>query len=79
MDVDKAIIEVSRDLGIVFKDRQYDAIKSFCSGNDLFISLPTGYGKSLIYAVLPLVFDKIKGKCYINIILFVNYLSDRER
>ena len=24
--------------------------------------MPTGYGKSLIYAVLPLVFDKIRGK-----------------
>ncbi len=26
------------------------------------MSLPTGYGKSLIYAILPLVFDKIRGK-----------------
>lgn len=78
MNVDEAIVEVSRDLGIVFKDKQYNAIKSFCSGNDLFISLPTGYGKSLIYAALPLVFDKMKSKSFINMNLLVNCLPNRE-
>lgn len=61
MDVDEAIKEVSKNVGLVFKDKQYDAIKSFCQGNDSFVSLPTGYGKSLIFAVLPLVMDKMKG------------------
>ena len=61
MDVDKAIKEVSKDIGLVFKDMQYEAIKSFCQGHDSFVSLPTGYGKSLIFAVLPLVMDKMKG------------------
>ena len=46
----------------LFKDKQYQAIKSFYLGNDSFVSFPTGYGKSIIYAVLPLVFNiKIKG------------------
>ena len=31
------------------------------SGKDTFVALPTGYGKSLIYAVLPLVFDSLRG------------------
>ena len=44
-----------------FKDKQLDALKSIFSENDLFVSLLTGYGKSLIYAALPLVFDKMKG------------------
>jgi len=62
MDLDEAIQEVSRATGLIFKDKQYEVIKSFCSWNDSFVSLPTGYGKSMIYAVLPLVLDKLIGK-----------------
>ena len=44
------------------KPCQEKAVKSFVSGNDLFLSLPTGYGKSFCYASLPLVFDILKDK-----------------
>ena len=33
------------------KDKQKEAIKAFLKGNDKFVSLPTGYGKSVTYAV----------------------------
>ena len=39
------------------KSKQLEAIQAFMSGKDTFVSLPTGYGKSAIYAVLPLAFD----------------------
>ena len=39
------------------KSEQLLAISSFLEGNDLFVSLPTGYGKSLCYAALPLAFE----------------------
>ena len=37
------------------KDKQVEAIMAFVKGSDVFVSLPTGYGKSVIYAVLPIV------------------------
>ena len=29
-----------------------EAIRAFVGGSDVFVSLPTGYGKSAIYAML---------------------------
>ncbi len=57
-----AISDSARQLGIEsLKDKQLEAVLKFVEGHDIFVSLPTGYGKSIIYAVLPLVFDKLKG------------------
>ena len=39
------------------KPKQLEAVREFVSGKDVFVSLPTGGGKSLCYAVLPAVFD----------------------
>ncbi|KAL5479301.1 hypothetical protein EMCRGX_G022804 [Ephydatia muelleri] len=36
---------------------QLNAIKSFMEGNDIFVILPTGSGKSLCFTVLPFAFD----------------------
>ena len=62
MNVREAISEVSQQFGIFLKEKQFEAIYEFCSGSDVFVSLPTGFGKSIIYAILPLVFDRIRGK-----------------
>ena len=32
------------------KPKQLEAVKSFVSGQDTFVALPTGYGKSVIFA-----------------------------
>ena len=43
------------------KPNQLEAVLQFVSGRDTFISLPaTGSGKSLCFASLPLVFDKLR-------------------
>ena len=61
-EVETAISDSLREIGIErIKDKQKEAILAFISGRDTFVVLPTGYGKSSIYAVLPLVFDKLKG------------------
>ena len=38
-------------------DEQRKAVIHFVSGEDVFVSLPTGAGKSLCYGLLPFVFD----------------------
>ena len=43
------------------KQKQRECIQKFVEGHDVFASLPTGYGKSLIYALLPDVFNTIRG------------------
>lgn len=44
------------------KPCQENVVKSFVSGNGVFISLHTGYGKSFCYSCLPWVFDSLNGK-----------------
>jgi len=39
------------------KPMKPEAVQSFVTGKDTFVALPTGYGKSVIFAVLPLLFD----------------------
>ena len=63
MDMETAVRESARDLGYdKLKDKQKEAVMSILQGNDTFVSLPTGYGKSIIFAMLPGAFDKYKGK-----------------
>ena len=53
MNLVDAIEESKRLLGIAsLKEKQEAAIMSFLGGRDTVVSLPTGYGNSLIYALL---------------------------
>eukprot|EP00794_Sanderia_malayensis_P021152 gene21152-23232_t len=40
---------------------QLSAIKAFVTGKNIYFSAPTGYGKSLIFQTLPLIFDVLRG------------------
>ena len=61
MDPETALQEATRYFGPTLKPKQDEAVLRFTEGNDIF-SLPTGYRKSLIYGILPVVFDLMKGK-----------------
>ena len=58
-----AISEGLQKLGLEsLKEKQREAIVCFLKSKDTFVCLPTGYGKSVIYALLPYVFDHLRGK-----------------
>ena len=66
--------QAATSVGYVLKQEQANAIKHFVIGNDVFISLPTGYGKSLCFLLLPRVFDLLKAVPGKFIILVVSPL-----
>ena len=43
------------------KDQQVEAISAVYDGNDVFVFLPTGFGKSICFQVLPFLFDHKLG------------------
>ncbi len=54
-----ALESVSSRLGYAALHEEQEAVNAFASGRDVFISLPTGSGKSLCFAVLPWLFDRL--------------------
>ena len=46
------------------KAQQREAVKHVWDGKDVFVLLPTGFGKSIIYEVLPFLFDFSLGRVH---------------
>lgn len=45
-----------------FYHDQKEALRNFFKGNDLFFSVHTGYGKSLIFQAIPVISDVLKDQ-----------------
>jgi len=62
--VDANVVEAAHKLGLNFelKKEQIAAVNRILNGVDVLGVLPTGYGKSVIYALLPPCYDLITGK-----------------
>ena len=59
---------------------QKEAIIQFMEKQrDVFINLPVGFGKSLIYQALPLVFDAMRGEGHIAVVIspLVSLMKDQ--
>ena len=62
-NISAAIDRACTEAGIwELKQHQKNAIISFVKGVEVFVSLPTGYGKSLIYVLLTSLFDCLRQK-----------------
>ena len=63
----ESVLEIAvRSCGLKeLKPKQREALLAFIDHRDVFVALPTGYGKSIIYGILPVVFDILKGKDFI--------------
>ena len=53
------------------KDKQIEVVRNFLEGHDVFGVLPTGYGKSICFACLPLIFDHLSGLKESSIVIVV--------
>ena len=52
---------VALEHGYIHSSKQGEAILAFLQNQDVFISLPAGYGKSLCYSLLPPMYDKLRS------------------
>ena len=73
-DISKAFDRVCEKFGITeLNKHQKEAITQIVQRKtDVFINLPTGFGKSLLYQALPLVCDTVRGTTG-HIVVVVKY------
>ncbi len=70
-----AVEDIGRKFGYQHvKPHQMRAVVDFVRGSDVFVSLPTGSGKSFCFWCLPDVIDRIKGKSGESLVLVVSPL-----
>ncbi len=60
--IGEAIVSAAARFGVEeLKPEQETAIRVLVDGSDVFVCLPTGYGKSLCFGLLPFVYDHLRG------------------
>ena len=69
-EIESAFAVVASSLGYpTVRKQQLRVLLSYIRGNDVFAVLPTGYGKSLCYAILPLVFELLGTKDSVVVVI----------
>ena len=57
----KALSNIEQKYNFIFKEKQRDAIQAIVEKKDTIVVLPTGYGKTKIYAHLPEIFSSLQS------------------
>ena len=74
--INAAINHAMKTVGLEsLKREQREAIQEFLSGKDVFVALPTGYGKTYCYSLLPLAFDYLRESQHPSIAICVSPLT----
>ena len=60
--------------GMVLKPEQVQAVRHVYEGKDVFLWLPTGFGKSICYEILPFLFDLKLASAECSIVIVVSPL-----
>ena len=60
------------------REQQLHAANKFLQGNDVFVSLPTESGMSLICAVLPFAFDHLRGSEGTIVVVVYSHKTHKE-
>ena len=75
MSISHCVWDAATALGFTsLKPEQEETITQFTLGRDMFVALPTGYGKSLCYYCLPYVFDSVRKVENKSIVLVISPL-----
>jgi superfamily II DNA helicase RecQ len=71
MEISKIVNELVNPLGFKIKPKQLEAVVNIVGGIDTLCILPTSFGKSLIFQLLPLYF---KDLIFFNLLSLLLYL-----
>ena len=60
--LDHALTLAAKHVRFTLSEQQIKAVQSFVQGNDVFVNLPTGTGKSICFWVLPTMYNALNHK-----------------
>jgi ATP-dependent DNA helicase RecQ len=72
--INECVIEMQNIL-FELKENQIKCLELLTSGKDVFAVLPTGYGKSIIYTILPKVCDLLEEIRTNRIVIVIDRIS----